>query len=175
MIVHAPFHLRLVLLGALLLGAACSRSGSRGPAGEDDSAGQAARGSDATVERVHQAARALGEPGPTVDYVAAQIEGVVKARTKSQALIFYEGYRVTLTTPGDQVTQIIFDLAEAKPTIQQLSAAFGTPEEARKGMLYRYEAHATGATILILAEPVSMPANEGTLVRRIVLEGARIR
>lgn len=157
------------------MGTACSRGGSEGWTGEDDSAELVARGNDACIARVQQAARALAEPGPTVDYVAAQMEGVVKARTKSQALIFYDGYRVTLTTPADQVTQVTFDLVEAKPTVRQLTAALGQPEQARKGMLYRYEALATGATILILAEPVSLPADDESLVRRIVLEGARVR
>jgi hypothetical protein len=42
-------------------------------------------------------------------------------------------------------------------------------------MLYEYVSAATGATIVILAEPVSMPADEGSLVRRIIIEGARKR
>ena len=42
-------------------------------------------------------------------------------------------------------------------------------------MLYEYESVVTGSTIVILAEPVSMPADEGSLVRRIVIEGARTR
>ena len=157
------------------MGAACSRSGSGGLDDQEGSAEQTARGNDACIERVHEAARALAEPGPTVDYVAAQMKGAVKAQTKAQALIFYDGYRATLTTPADQVTQITFDLVEAKPTVRQLTAAFGTPEQVPKGMLYRYEAHATGAHILLLAEPVSLPAEEGSLVKRIVIEGAPIR
>ena len=52
---------------------------------------------------------------------------------------------------------------------------FGEPEEVRKGMLYEYVSAATGATIVILAEPVSMPADEGSLVGRIIIEGARKR
>ena len=157
------------------MGAACSRSGSGGLDDQEGSAEQTARGNDACIERVHEAARALAEPGPSVDYVAAQMKGVVKAQTKTQALIFYDGFRATLTTPADQVTQITFDLIEAKPTVRQLTAAFGTPQQVPKGMLYRYEAHATGAHIVLLAEPVSLPADEGSLVKRIVIEGARIR
>jgi hypothetical protein len=42
-------------------------------------------------------------------------------------------------------------------------------------MLYEHQSAATGSTLLILAEPVSMPAGEGTLVRRIVVEGAPTR
>jgi len=171
---HPPLPLLVLLIGSLLASAACSRGGTDAPAEDEDSA-RLARGNDASIDKVRAAARALAEPGPTVDYVAAEMEGVVKARTKSQALLYYDGYRATLITPGEQVTQITFDLIDAKPTVEQLTAVFGTPEDTRKGMLYRFEAHATGATILILAEPVSMPADEGSLVHRIVIEGARTR
>jgi hypothetical protein len=68
------------------------------------------RGNDAAVSGVRAAARALAEPEPSVDYVAAQMEGVIEARTNSQALMHYDGYRVTLTTPGDNVTRIVFEL-----------------------------------------------------------------
>jgi hypothetical protein len=163
------------LFAVLACAAACSRSGAGGPGDDGDSAGPIVVGNDAAIERVREAARALAEPGPTVDFVAAKMEGAIKARTKSQALILYDGYRATLTTPADQVTRITFDLTEAKPTIRQLSAVFGKPEQVPKGMLYRYEAHITGATILILAEPVSLPAEEGSLVHRILIEGARTR
>lgn len=167
-------HLRLAswLALSLLAVAGCSRGESTGG---QEPAGQAVQGDDSAVGAVQAAARALAEPEPSVDYVAAQMEGVIKARTNSQALMHYDGYRVTLTTPGDRVTQITFQLVEAKPTVKQLTGIFGTPQEVRKGMLYEYRAAATGATILILAEPVSMPADEGSLVRRIVLEGARTR
>jgi hypothetical protein len=117
----------------------------------------------------------LAQPQATVDYVAAEMEGVIMARTKSQALMHYDGYRVTLTTPGERVTRITFQLVEAKPTIEQLTGLFGEPREVRKGMLYEHVSVATGSTIVILAEPVSMPADEGSLVRRIIIEGARTR
>jgi hypothetical protein len=42
-------------------------------------------------------------------------------------------------------------------------------------MLYKHDSAASGSTIHILAEPVSMPADEGSLVRRIIIEGARKR
>lgn len=163
----------LGLCGALALGA-CSRRESES-LGTDDGAPAPVPGNDAAIEKVRAAARALAEPGPTVQYVAAEMEGVIKAETKSQALIFYDGYRATLTVPGDQVTQVTFDLIEAKPTVRQLTRELGEPEETRKGMLYRYEARATGSQILILAEPTTMPATEASLVRRIVIEGAPIR
>ena len=121
------------------------------------------------------AARALAQPQATVDYVAAEMEGVIMARTKSQALMHYDGYRVTLTTPGERVTRITFELIEAKPAIEQMTSMFGEPREVRKGMLYQHESVATGSTIVILAEPVSMPANDASLVRRIIIEGARTR
>jgi hypothetical protein len=82
---------------------------------------------------------------------------------------------VTLTTPGDRVTQIKFDLVEAKPSIKQLTELFGEPEEERRGMIYNYESVVTGAAIVILAVPVSMPATEASLVRRIIVEGAHTR
>lgn len=167
-------HLAWLLLGALVISGACSKRSSEG-ADQDDSEGTAVMGNEASIATVQAAARALAEPGPSVDYVAAQMEGAIKARTKSQALLYYDGYRATLTTPADQVTQIAFDLIEAKPTIRQLTAVFGEPEQIPKGMLYHYEAHATGSKIRILAEPVSLPGDEASLVRRIVLEGARVR
>lgn len=73
------------------------------------------------------------------------------------------------------MTRITFELIEAKPTIEQLTGVFGEPQEVRKGMLYEHTSAVTGARILILAEPVSTPAEEGSLVRRIVIEGARAR
>jgi len=168
-------HLTLLLVSSLCVSAACSRGEGSGSAADGDPARQHAKGNDASISYVRAGARALAEPQPTVDYVADQMEGVIKARTKSQALMHYDGYRVTLTTPGDRVTQITFRLVEAKPSVKQLTDEFGTPEEVRKGMIYEYEAAATGSTIRILAEPVSMPADEKSLVRRIVIEGARTR
>ena len=142
----------LFVLEPLRIGA-CSRerSAERGDV-------NARPGQRRALDHVRAGARALAQPGASVDYVAAEMEGVIMARTKSQALMHYDGYRVTLTTPGDRVTQITFDLIEAKPTIRQMSDAFGEPEEVRKGLLYQHESAVTGATILILAEPVSMPA-----------------
>jgi hypothetical protein len=160
-----------LLIACLLVVAGCSRSDS---AGKDGPTGQIARGNDAAVSAVRAAARALAEPEPSVDYVAAQMEGVIKARTHNQALMEYDGYRVTLTTPGDTVTRITFELVEAKPRMDMLTDLFGKPEEVGRGMLYRYHSDATGSTIRILAEPTSKPATETSLVRRIVIEGAPI-
>jgi hypothetical protein len=159
----------------LLAVTACSRSESPEQVAEGESASPGAQGDDASISNVRAGAHALAQPQASVDYVAAEMEGVIKARTKSQALMHYDGYRVTLTTPGDRVTQITFQLIEAKPSIKQLTDIFGEPQQTRKGMLYEYESVTTGSTILILAEPVSMPADEGSLVRRIVIEGARTR
>lgn len=166
--------LAFLLISSLVLWAACSRE--KAPEQGGDGAGFAiARGSDAALDHVRAGTRALTRPEASVDYVAAEMEGTIMARTKSQALMHYDGYRVTLTTPGDRVTQIKFDLVEAKPTIKQLTEMFGPPEEARKGVLYRHDSVVTGAAIVILAIPVSMPADEGSLVRQLLIEGARTR
>jgi len=170
-------HPRLVVL--LVLSLSVATACSRGPGSdavsksEDGTAG--VRGSAAAINTVRAAARALAQPEPTVDFVAAAMEGAIKARTNSQALIQYEGYRATLTTPTDRVTQVTFQLVEARPTIRQLTAELGEPEPNPKGMLYTYEYAPTGATIRILAEPVSMPSKEDSLVRRIAIEGSRVR
>ncbi|MGB5191635.1 MAG: hypothetical protein WBN70_01535 [Polyangiales bacterium] len=166
------FHLISWLALSLLAFAGCSRDGT---ADEDGRSGQAARGNDAAMSAVQAAARAIAEPAPSVDYVAAQMAGTIKARTNSQALMYYDGYRVTLTTPGNRVTRIVFELTDARPSMEQLTKVFGKPEEVGRGMLYSYYAAATGATINILAEPVSKPATDTSLVRRILIEGARIR
>jgi hypothetical protein len=165
----------LLLICGLCASAACSRSETAEHDADGESAPAGANGDDASISTVRAGARALAQPEASVDYVAAEMEGLIKARTKSQALMHYDGYRVTLTTPGDRVTTITFTLIEAKPTLKQLTDVFGEPQEVRKGMLYEYESVVTGSTIVILAEPVSMPADEGSLVRRIVIEGARTR
>jgi hypothetical protein len=163
-----------LLLSSLCAWAACSRS--EAPEDEQEASAFAATpGDEAAIATVRAAAHALAQPEATVDFVASEMEGVIMARTKSQALMHYDGYRVTLTTPAEQVTRITFELVEAKPTVAQLTEAFGTPRQVRKGMLYEHQSATTGSTLLILAEPVSMPAGEGTLVRRIVVEGAPIR
>ena len=162
----------VLALGAAIVG--CSRGGD-GASGTESEARVTPAGSEEAVERVQTAARALAEPNPSVDYVAAQMKGVIKGRTSSQALIHYDGYRATFTTPGDRVTRIQFDFVEAKPTMSQLTAAFGTPEEVARGLLYRHEVGATGGTIRVLAEPVSKPATETSMVRRILVEGDKFR
>jgi hypothetical protein len=73
------------------------------------------------------------------------------------------------------VTQVTFDLVEAKPSMQQMTDAFGPPTEIAKGMLYEHSSRSTGARIHILAELVSMPAEKTGLVRRIVVRRARGR
>jgi len=154
---------------------ACSRGEAPEHGADGESAGDSARGDDAALRHVRAGTRAMTQPGAAVDYIAAELEGVIMARTKSQALMHYDGYRVTLTTPAGRVTQIKFDLVEAKPSIKQLTEMFGKPREVRKGMLYEHESVVTGARIVILAVPVSMPADEGSLVRQIIIEGARTR
>lgn len=164
------------LASSLIALTACSRGGGNSN-GEvsTETANATSAGNAAVAAKVRVAARALAEPEPSVDYVAAELKGVVKARTSSQALMYYDGYRVTFTTPGNRVTTIKFDLVEARPTMGQLTAIFGTPEEVGRGMLYRYRSEVTGATIRILAEPAAKPATETSLARRILIEGEQIR
>jgi len=159
---------RVVVIVLLVFGAAAAGCW-RGGDDASETSGPTA-GSEEAMERVRLAARALAERDPTVDYVAAQMKGVIKGRTSSQALIHYDGYRATFTTPGDRVMRIEFDFVETKPTLGQFTAQFGAPEENPKGWLYRYDVRATGAKLRILAEPVTMPATEDTLVRRLLLE-----
>jgi len=168
-------HPRLVVLLvlSLLTATACSRGSKSETDGNSEQAG--VRGNTAAINTVRAAAHAMAQPEPRVDFVAAAMEGAITARTRSKALIHYDGYRATLTTPTDRVTQVTFELIDAKPTIRQLTAELGEPEPNPKGMLYTYEYSPTGATIRVLAEPVSMPAEEDSLVRRIVIEGARTR
>ena len=164
------------LAASLIALTACSRGGGdSGDPGSPESAGALSTGNAAVASKVRIAARAIAEPEPSVEYVAAELKGVIKARTSSQALIHYDGYRVTLTTPGGRVTRIKFDLVEARPTMGQLTRIFGKPEEVGRGMLYRYRSQVTGATIRVLAEPASKPATETSLARRILIEGESIR
>lgn len=172
---HYRLFTALVVVTTLFAAVACTRSHEDG-AEEHAAAGQAAKGDDTAVRRVQAAARALAEPEPSVDYVAAQMKGVIKARTNSQALIQYDGYRALLTTPRpDRVTAVTFELIDARPRMDQLTEIFGKPENVGRGLLYEYHAEATGSTIRILAEPVSKPATETSLARRILVEGAPIR
>jgi hypothetical protein len=169
------YPLALLLVSILGTSAACSRGEGPDQAAEGAFTRAGAQGNDAALDHVRAAARALAQADHSVEYVAAEMEGVVMARTKSRAVMHYDGYRATLTTPGNQVTQVMFELIEAKPSIGQLTGVFGEPEEVRKGMRYQHTSAATGANIVIFAEPVSMPADEGSLVRRIFIEGARRR
>ncbi|NNE19895.1 MAG: hypothetical protein HKN10_15595 [Myxococcales bacterium] len=155
--------------------AACTRGDSLEDIAEQELERSGPGGNDAALGRVRAAARCMANPDRNINYVAAEMEGVIKARTKSQALIYYDGYRVTFITPGGQVTQVTFDLVEAKPSLQQMTAAFGPASEVAKGWLYGQTSGSTGARIHILAEPVSMPAEGNGLVRRIIVRRARGR
>ena len=173
MLKHPIFAWSLVL--CLCTAAACSRDEGEERTTGDRSEKTGSRGDDAAIETIRAAARALAEPNPTVDYVAAEMEGVIKARTKSQALIHYDGYRATLTTPGDRVTVIKFELTEAKPSVAQLAEEFGEYEDHRKGVSFDYQVASTGARLVVLAEPVEQPADMARLVRRVTIQGARTR
>jgi len=169
-------HLASLLVIAFLALPGCSRDKPADHSSEEEgSTATRTKGDDISISKVKAGARALAQPDATVDYVAAEMEGVIKARTKSQVLMHYDGYRVTMTAPGDRVTQITFELVEARPTVAQLTDAFGKPDENPKGMLYSRRTEATESTILILAEPESLPADENSLVRRITIAGKRGR
>ncbi len=163
------------LLVVVCATAACTRGDSLEDIAEQQAERSGPGGNDAALDRVRAAVRAMSNADRNIDYVAAEMEGVIKARTKSQALIYYNGYRVTFVTPGDQVTQVNFDLVEAKPSLRQMTDAFGPPSEVTKGMLYEDSSRSTGARVHILAEPVSMPAEDNGLVRRIIVRRARGR
>jgi hypothetical protein len=163
------------LLVIVCAAAACTRGDSLEDIAEQQAERSGPGGDDAALDRVRAAVRAMANADRNIDYVAAEMEGVIKARTKSQALIYYDGYRVTYITPGNQVTQVNFDLVEAKPSLRQMTDAFGPPSEVAKGMLYEESSRSTGARVHILAEPVSMPAEENGLVRRIIVRRARGR
>lgn len=151
---------------------ACSKKEA---AEQQASASVPARGSKAALPSIQRAVRVWSRERPTVDLVAAELEGVIMARTTSQALMHYQGYRIILTTPGEVVTRIVFQFDDTKPSISQLTELFGKPEEVRKGMLYTHENVTTGQRINILAEPVTIPAEDVTLVKGLIIEGARTR
>lgn len=167
--------LTLLLLSFLCTSAGCSRSQSLEDIARDQPAETKPRGDDAAIGRIRAAVHAMTQPQPTVDQVAAEMEGVIMARTKNQALMHYDGYRVTLTTPGDRVTQVSFQFVEAKPSVRQLNELFGTSREVRQGLIYEHQSAVTSSRLMILAEPVSMPPDDESLVRRIVISGAHRR
>jgi hypothetical protein len=171
--VQHPFRIISWLALSLSLAAACSRAEPTSSDGEPASV--TARGDDTAIPKIRAAARALAQPDASVDYVAAELEGVVKARTTSQALIHYDGYRAIMTTPGERVTRVTFDLVERKPTLAQLTAVFGEPEEIGRGVIYEYSTETTSARIHILAETSEKPPSETALVRKVIVEGAKRR
>ncbi len=174
-----PFHTHLTVLFLItaLAASGCSRKEPEGTRSgeESEEAAEENEAGKAAVRMIRAGARALAQPGASVDYVAAEMKGVIDTRTKSQALMEYDGYVVIMTTPADQVTRITFNLSTAKPTIGQLTDAFGEPEEHPKGLLYLQTTEATSSTVKILAEPDALPAKDGGLVHRVTLEGKRGR
>lgn len=164
-----------LFLSFLFATSACSRNADPEAVSQQESEAAGHEGSVAAIPTVRAAVRAMSQPGATVDSVAAEMQGVVKARTSSQALLHFDGYRATFTTPGDRVTQVKFQLIEAKPSIRQMNEEFGTAREVPKGLLYEHESGSTGAKLVVLAEPVTKPADESTLVGRIIVTSARTR
>jgi hypothetical protein len=161
----------LIALGAV----ACSKT----PSAEKQqgrAAGTPTEGSEAALKSVGRAVRVWSKERPTVDLVAAELEGVIMARTTAQALMHYDGYRIILMTPGEVVTRIVFQFDdEAKPSILQLTGLFGEPEGSPKGMLYSHQNVTTGQKINILAQPETMPVEDVTLVKGLIIEGARVQ
>ena len=105
--------------------------------------------------------------------MAAEIGGIISNETKTQTMIQEDGYFIVMTAPsGDMVTMVKFNFGEARPTVGQLDATFGESEALGKGLRYDYESGSTGARILIAVEPVSSPADEGTLVRSLTAQPA---
>ena len=170
-----PRLVSLIVLIASSSGACTQRDSTEQLVESGESSGSSSDGSNAALDTVSAAIRAFAQPGAKVDYVAAQMKGVIKVRKKSLALIHYEGYRASLATVGDRVTRIDFDFVEAKPSVRQLNEMFGAPREVRRGMLYSHKSSVNEAKLSILAETKDKPAEEGTLVRRLVIEGARAR
>lgn len=165
-----------LILFVTCVSTACTRDDSSMVLIESGESGQTqSEGSSAALDTINNAVRALSKPGAKVDYVAAEMKGVIKVRKKTQALMHYDGYRATLVTPGYQVSRIMFDFVEAKPTVRQLNEMFGTPESVRRGMLYEHTSNTSSVKLAILAEAAAMPANENSLVRRIVIEPVRTR
>jgi len=164
----------LVLLIALCA-VACSKkeAAEQRPGADADAPSES---SEAALNSVRRAMRVWSKERPTVEVVAAELEGVIMARTTAQVLMHYPGYRIILTTPGEVVTRIVFQFDDdAKPSIIQLTGLFGEPKAIQKGMLYTQQNVTTGQTINILAQPVTMPAEDVTLVKGLIIEGARTR
>jgi len=165
--------LALLFLAILCASTGCSRGNSREGLDDQDSSGTGQGGNAAALTKVSAAVRAMSQPEPTVDHVAAAMEGVIKARTTNEALIHYDGYRAIFVAPRDRVTQVTFQLIEAKPSVRQMSDVFGTPIVTDHGVVFEHSSSSTGARLHIVAEPVSMPPEENTLIRRILVRGAR--
>jgi len=153
---------------------ACSKGDGAEGAGSSAS-GAPRRGSTAAIPTIERAVRVWRQERPTVDLVAAELEGTVMAKTTAQAIMHYDGYRVILTTPGELVTRIELQFDDAKPSVGQLTDLYGKPEETKNGVLFKHERETTRQTILLFANTVTVPAEETTLIRKLLIEGERFR
>ncbi|MEM8609744.1 MAG: hypothetical protein AAGF92_21785 [Myxococcota bacterium] len=142
--------------------------------GADGASGAVARGSEVAMPTVDEAVRVWTQPELSLELVAAKLKGVVMSETTSQATMEYEGYQVLLKLSGRMVTRIEFLFDDTKPSVLQLVELYGKPQEVRKGMLFERVLQER-FRVRMLAVPVSMPAEDGTLVKSLLIEGGPLR
>ncbi|MEM7136579.1 MAG: hypothetical protein AAF500_08380 [Myxococcota bacterium] len=171
-----------IVLCALLCGfmavgtTACSKGESSSESGAiGEGSGGPVQGSDAAIPTIKQAVRVWMHDQPTVDLVGAELGGKITARTPSEAVMHFDGYRAILTTAGDIVVRIAFHFDTAKPTLFQLTELYGQPEEVSKGALLETEVPVTGRRVRMLARTVDLPPTESTLVEGLLLDAPRAR
>ncbi len=161
------------IVAIALLVASCSKDDQDGARSGKTTGDAGGAGSTEVMARLDEAVRVLARPDPTIDLVAARLEGRISERSAALATIQYDGYRILLITPGDLVTRIDFDLQEARPTVGQLTDVYGVPKPIRNTLLFTHEFASRDQRMNIVAEPVSSPAEPTTPVSKIVVRGAR--
>lgn len=155
------------LIAIALSLSACSKDAADNEVGRS---GAVAKGSDAAIPTIEEAVRVWTQEELPIDLVAAKLQGVVMAETPAQAIMHYEGFRVLLTLSGRLVNRIEFQFDDTKPSVYQLTELFGKPKEVKKGLIYT-KVLQQRVQVLMLAKPVSMPAEEATLVKQLLIEG----
>ncbi|MEM7436993.1 MAG: hypothetical protein AAF436_17695 [Myxococcota bacterium] len=168
---------RALLCAVMAVGTtACSKGESPAESSATgEGSGAPVQGSNAAIPTIKQAVRVWMHDQPTVDHVAAELGGKIMARTPSQAVMHFDGYRAILTTAGDIVVRIAFHFDKAKPTLFQLTELYGKPEEVSKGALLETEVPVTGRRVRMLARTVDVPPTESTLVKGLLLDAPRAR
>ena len=151
--------------------AACSKDESAEPS---DASSGVATGSDVAIPIIEDAVRVWTQDHLSIDLVAAKLEGVVETETPAEAFLPYKGYRVVLTLSGRMVNRIEFQFDDTKPSVYQLTKLFGQPTEVNKGLIYTKILHER-VQVTMLAIPVSMPAEDGTLIKQLRIEGGPLR